>query len=108
MITDRNLAEEYAWVWQLEPQHPSESGAQFRERVARMLAHAGHQVYAHEALFNDVMTFDPFARGPLDRGYDHDFIAQMARQTEATFVAAQRSDTRSGWRSSLGLCFGCR
>ncbi len=107
MITDRNLAAEYAQVWQLAPQQPSESGAQFRERVARMLAHAGHPRYAHEALFNEVMPHDPFAHGPLDRGYGPEFISHMARQTEATLVAAQGSSTPSGWLRSLRGCFGC-
>ncbi len=89
MITDRNLASEYASMFHLDAQYVNESGAEFRERVARELYKLGHRVYAHEALNNERMSSDPFAHGSLDRGYGDAFITQTARTIEAVYVASQ-------------------
>jgi hypothetical protein len=83
-----NLALDYAILFKLEPQREGESGAQFRERIARTLQENGQTVYAHEALLNTRMSDDPFSHGDLDRGYGDEFITKMATMTEEAYQHA--------------------
>ncbi len=96
MQLPRNLAEEHGKLFQVEPRAEDETGAQYRERVARTLAEKGKIVYAHEALFNKRMSDDPFAHCPLDRGYGDEFITKMAELTEEEYRTQVRNASREG------------
>jgi hypothetical protein len=82
VITDRDLAEEYANLFGLEPRRQDVSGATFRERVARTLHAQGQPIYAQEALVNDRLGHDPFAFGSLDRGDGDTSIRRTAERTQ--------------------------
>jgi hypothetical protein len=53
MLTDRDLAVEYARRFHLEPRRDDETGPQFRARVVRELYAAGRRAAARDVLVND-------------------------------------------------------
>jgi hypothetical protein len=85
-----NLAEEYAQRFQLPEKAPYEAAWQFRERIARSLEEMEERLLAHEVLYNQRITGDPFANGELNSGYGDEFITRRARQTEVAFQHAMR------------------
>jgi hypothetical protein len=105
MITDRDLAEQYARRHGVAPRRGDETAAQFRERVARALHAAGEPISAQEVLFNDRMTHDSFAGGPLDRGHGDAVITEIAELTQAALDRAQQPTRpkRSGWGEFAAL-----
>jgi len=66
IILTRDLAEDYATLFSLPPQGPTEQGWQFRLRIARTLEGMGESIRAHEALWNERMSTDPGALGALN------------------------------------------
>lgn len=96
MEPQRNLAVEHAGTFGLPEPAINETGAQYRERIARELAAMGKPVYAQEALWNQRMSGDLFAHGSLDRGYGDDFVTQVAEGAEAVYEASQREGCMRG------------
>jgi hypothetical protein len=96
IIWSQNIAEAYAKLFLLPPRSPEECAWQFRERVARTLEQMGEHVRAHEALWNERMSNDPYATGPLARGNDDMFIATIAQYVEAAYQATQQQAWREG------------
>ena len=103
--TPRNLAEEHAKLFEIEPIAEEESAVAYRERVARALEALGENVYAHEALMNQRMSGDPFAKGSLDRGYGADFITKMAEMAEASYQHEVKV-AQGGIKGKLAKIFG--
>lgn len=91
MDTHRDHAENLAQVHQLRPRAVSETGAEYREWVARELNRRGRYIEAQEALYNQKMSGDPFAYLPdLARGFSDTSITDMARVTQFSYEEAQR------------------
>lgn len=95
-----NLADEYAQQFDLPRRGPNEAGWAFRARVAHTLAATGKPILAHEALYNQRESSNPFAGGDLSDGYDGMYITAIAQQVEATFQEAKQQ-RRRGWISAL-------
>jgi hypothetical protein len=57
----KDFAKDNAQLHGMAPQRPNETGAEFRERVARELASRGKNVEAHETLYNQKQSGNPFA-----------------------------------------------
>ncbi len=85
-----NLAEEYAQRFHLPDKAPHEAEWQYRERIARSLEEKEERLLAHEVLYNQRITGDPFAKGELNSGYGDVFITRRAQQTELSFQHAMR------------------
>lgn len=85
-----NLAEEYAQRFHLPEKASHEAEWQFRERIARSLEEMEERLLAHEVLYNQRITGDPFANGNLNSGYGDGFITRRAQQTELAFQHAMR------------------
>jgi len=81
----KNYAESNAKLYGILPQSVNETGAQFRERVARELEKQGKNVEAHETLHNGKESGNIFAYGSLDDGYGDEFITQMAEIGESSY-----------------------
>jgi hypothetical protein len=84
-MLSHNVAEEYADLFLLPKQSSTEEAWQFRARVALTLEQMGQIIRAHEALWNERMSSDPFATGSLSRGYGETFIATTAKHIEAVY-----------------------
>ncbi len=89
-MLSHNVAEEYADLFLLPRQRPTEEAWQFRARVALTLEHMGEFIRAHEALWNERMSSDPGAVGMLSRGYGETFIATTAKHVEAVYRAQRQ------------------
>ncbi len=102
-----NLAEEYAKLFHVPGQTAVESGWQFRERVARHLQGTGKPLLAHEVLFNQRMSGDPFARLELSSGYSDALVTQISQQTETAFQRErkQQEHRKKQQRLLSILCF---
>jgi hypothetical protein len=100
-----NLADEYAQQFDLPGREPNEAGWAFRARVAYTLAATGKLVLAHEALYNQRESSNPFAGGELSDGYGDMYIMAIAQQVEATLQDAVQQrrwqQRRQGWTSAL-------
>jgi hypothetical protein len=83
----KDFAKDNASLYGILPQRPNETGAEFRERVARELASQGKNVEAHETLYNQKQSGNPFAYGALDDGYGDEHITQIAQIAEAQYQA---------------------
>jgi hypothetical protein len=86
-MLSHNVAEDYADLFSLPKQSPTEEGWQFRARVAQTLEQMGEFIRAHEVLWNERMSDDPCATGMLSRGYGETFITTIAKQIEAAHQA---------------------
>ena len=102
-----NLAEEYAKLFHVPGQTAVETGWQFRERVARHLQGTGKPLLAHEVLFNQRMSGDPFARLELSSGYSDALVTQISQQTETAFQRErkQQEHRKKQQRLLSILCF---
>ena len=102
-----NLAEVYAQRYYLPDKAPNEAEWQFRERIARNLEEMEEQLLAHEVLYNQRLTGDPFAYGELSSGYGDRFITRRAQQTELAFQHAMRQPEQEerAQRLLTTLCF---
>ena len=87
IILSRNLVEEYAILFSLPLQRPAEQAWQFRLRIARSLEGMGETIRAHEVLWNECMSNDPSATGPLTRGYDERFVSLVKTHLKNRFLS---------------------
>ena len=106
-ILAENLADRYARQFELPQRGPNEAGWAFRARVARTLAAMDKSILAHEVLYNQRESGNPFAGGELSDGYGEVYIVAIAQQVEATLQDAagrrRRQQRRQRWMSTL--CF---
>lgn len=96
-----NLAEEYAKRFHLPDKAPNEAEWQFRERIARSLEGMEERFLAHEVLYNQRITGDPFAYGELSSGYGDGFITRIAQKTELAFQHTRQQLEREVRRQRL-------
>ena len=99
--TFQDLAIDYAAMFQLEPQRPEESGAAFRERVARTLDAQGEKISAHEVLYNRRLGEDLFAHGSLDRGHGAEFVTKMAMIIQSVSEEEHKLRAMPSWKQKL-------
>lgn len=85
MMLTRNLAEEYAQQFNLPEQGRNEVSWAFRVRVAYALSTMNKPVLAHEALYNQRESSNPFVHDQLADGYNAADIIGIAQRVEATF-----------------------
>jgi len=111
MVAEK-LATHYAQQFALPRRGPNETGWAFRVRVAHTLAAMDKPILAHEALYNQRESSNPFAGGELSAGYGDMYIMAIAQQVEATLQDAVQQRRRQQCRQSWikNLCFwrnGC-
>lgn len=97
----KDFAKDNAQIYGVLPQSVHETGAEFRERVARELASQGENLEAHETLYNKKMSDNPFAYGALDNGYGDVHVHCIAQIVEAQYQAQihqESSKERPWWK----------
>jgi hypothetical protein len=100
-----NLADEYAQQFDLPRRGTNETGWAFRARVAYTLAAMGKPVLAHEALYNQRESSNPFGGSALSDGYGDTHVLAIAQQVEATLQVAvqqrRQQQRRQQWAHAL-------
>ena len=94
MMLTRNLAEEYAQQFSLPEQGRNEANWAFRVRIAYTLSAMNRPVLAHEVLYNQRESRNPFASNQLADGYSLEDVIGIAQRVEATFQSLAEQHMR--------------